>query len=53
MLQVRREISKADNHSTWRLNGREVPLKEVTELVRDKLKVQLDNLCQVGAAAHF
>ncbi|KAL4440548.1 hypothetical protein ABPG75_003549 [Micractinium tetrahymenae] len=43
---VRREMSKADNHSTWRLNGREVPLKEVTELVRDKLKVQLDNLCQ-------
>lgn len=26
-------------------------MKEVTELVRDKLKVQLDNLCQVGAAA--
>lgn len=48
--QVRREIKKADNSSTWRLNGRDSRLKEVEELVRDKLKVQLDNLCQVGAA---
>ncbi|PSC71853.1 Structural maintenance of chromosomes 5 [Micractinium conductrix] len=43
---VRREIKKADNSSTWRLNGRDSRLKEVEELVRDKLKVQLDNLCQ-------
>ena len=47
--QVRREIFANINSSNWRLNGREAREKDVKELVRDKLKVQLENLCQVGA----
>ena len=30
------------------MNGRDARMKDVEELVRDKLKIQLDNLCQVG-----
>ena len=46
--QVRRDINAEDNSSTWRVNGRDARMKDVEELVRDKLKIQLDNLCQVG-----
>ena len=48
--QIRRDINAESNSSTWRLNGRDARMKDVEELVRDKLKIQLDNLCQVGAA---
>ena len=41
-------MNAEDNSSTWRVNGRDARMKDVEELVRDKLKIQLDNLCQVG-----
>ncbi|PRW39176.1 Structural maintenance of chromosomes 5 [Chlorella sorokiniana] len=44
--KVRREINARDNHSTWHLNGRECRMKDVEELARQRLKVQLENLCQ-------
>ena len=37
------------NSSEWYINREKVRMKDVEELVRDKLKVQLDNLCQVRA----
>ncbi|EFN54004.1 hypothetical protein CHLNCDRAFT_58355 [Chlorella variabilis] len=43
---VRREMHRDTNSSEWYINREKVRMKDVEELVRDKLKVQLDNLCQ-------
>lgn len=43
---VRREMHRDTNSSEWYINREKVRVKDVEELVRDKLKVQLDNLCQ-------
>jgi hypothetical protein len=46
--QVRRELQRDTNSSHWMVNGQQARMRDVEELVRDKFKVQLDNLCQVG-----
>lgn len=47
-MQVRRELQRDTNSSQWVLNGQQARMRDVEELVRDKLKIQLDNLCQVA-----
>ncbi|KAI8138054.1 hypothetical protein BJV82DRAFT_632418 [Fennellomyces sp. T-0311] len=42
---IQRNITKSSNASTWRLNGRSAPQKEILSIVNG-LNVQVDNLCQ-------
>ncbi|KAI9890651.1 MAG: Structural maintenance of chromosomes protein 5 [Vezdaea aestivalis] len=42
---IRRHISKTNKKSTWYLNGKQVPLKEIAKSTAS-FAIQIDNLCQ-------
>ncbi|KAI9271590.1 P-loop containing nucleoside triphosphate hydrolase protein, partial [Phascolomyces articulosus] len=42
---IQRNITKSNNASSWRLNGRHAPQKDVLAIV-NQLNIQVDNLCQ-------
>lgn len=45
-VMQRPDKDKKSAKNTWYINGKAVPLKEVVDLTRDKLSIQIDNLCQ-------